>query len=378
MTSTLLAAICNGLSDFVDCSQVNITDIRSGSVVVEVHVTGIVDEDDANSVSAILSNFQVEIPDLFGPYSVNVQQSTEGGDTSASTLDGAWGTTGISLFAVALVVLIVIGMVIYQRRSNKRSDQANIAAKQENSQAAWDALLKKKPTRSQFNDQSEAGEVSSNEPSAPRRLRPILPKIKRNAVSDIPNDASHKDEKGISIGPRAAPNLQMPVLPPVSPGKGVGSESSQVPISPVKSAKQLPSSTIPQVPTFRKPSFNNDSSNGNIVGTEMRRPSNAYPFTNIDASTSNKMNFGGKAPSGGVQRLPTLGFPVPPKPPIFADPFSEQRRSNNLPPMMPGMPPPSIGRVGVRGMPPFPTRPSPRRNLPPGNKPQDRRDESNA
>ncbi|EGD76846.1 hypothetical protein PTSG_08193 [Salpingoeca rosetta] len=397
MTQRLIDAVCNATNSFVDCGQVNVTSLRAGSVIAEVSVDAIAEEIDADEVRRVISDFDVDLPASFGSYSVTVEQETENVSSGSSALDSTWGTAGVSLFAVALVVLIVVSVIVYRRRARNAASKSRVTVTHGNAQAAWDALkrdLTKPKTRVrdqaslvQFADRRASQTISPRQPMTQRtqRTKPSFPRVKRNAVADMPDSSpqpqtqthslkrSTSDSRGPGSplpgeGPRTAANLQMPTLPTSPAGRmdlpGQTTGGMAFPGSPVM---QAPTSSKTQVPTFQKPNFGSEKrSKGSPL---MQRKARGDPFGTLERGAN--MQGGGRtspvlSPPPGVQGTmrqgppPSLGFPVPPKPPTFADPFSEQRRTN-MPPMMPGMPPPSLGAAGPRtNMPSFPARPGPK------------------
>jgi len=438
----LIDAVCNATAAHIDCSQVNVTDLQAGSVIAEVTVSDIADSTDANAVQGVVGNFEVQIPAAFGAYSVAVEQEDNNVSSGSSAFDSTWGTAGVSLFAVALLVLAVVLVVVYKRRSNTASNKSRVTVTNDNAQAAWDALKRdlSKP-KGQVRDKAallnfpdrRASQTISPKPSTQRtttsgRSRPAFPRIKRNQVSDMSSSSEQAtpvkrttstSEQG-RHSPRTAANLQMPSLP-ISPNKP---ENPHLPGSTMTfpgsvGTAQAPSSTKTQVPTFQKPNFG--SSKRTKASPKMMRGSPAVdPFSSVDGVRRASSQRASPVPvtSPEAQPLshsqpqqqqprqastqpampntlprpqprsmpqgappPSLGFPVPPKPPTFADPFSnDNRRGNNgnngagrgggmgmmgpgtinMPPMMPGMPAPSLGGPGPRSnMPSFPARPGP-------------------
>jgi hypothetical protein len=380
-TQQVIDAICAALDNTVNCSQISVTDVRAGSVIVEVDISSVPQGDPLTNVQAALNDFLVDFPAAFGPFSlaVNTERSAPRGDN-----DYAWGVAGVVLVSVVVAIVIIGGFVAMHKHSkSKRQGSVSIAKNKvvpepnRNSipQVAWSGgraarpvatLPKTIPVRDDAALLAMSGQFSPQRRQNDNRLLDELSKdlgtwepMSSEAVSPNAQAAVRRvsstavDFNGKGSTKNSSPQAPRTTATLPRPGETTTARPMPFPVEPRTLNK--PTAQFPSDARL-SPAFGGSTGGGSVS-----------PIPPVQGSSTSERNAPFppvyKPPANGARSLPPIdfsssrtadpaqqgAFPKPPNPPAFSDPFAADGRNRRV--NFPSMPPP------VTGSPQMPRRP---------------------
>jgi hypothetical protein len=385
LTALVIASICAAVNHTIDCSQISVVGIRSGSVIVEVLISDIPAGDAVTAVETAISNFQVAFPSLLGAFSVAT--STESSRGREDDSDYEWGLAGVILVSCTVALLIAAGVYSVYRRGGQKAQVAVVnkpvvadVRRHSIPQVAWSggrsslsvpapktvlvrddaALLATSGqlgSQRRGNDNRLLDELSKDlgtwEPLSGERVPPAAQGALRRASEGLtavdfnPRKSRHAIADVPEIQQTVAP--QMPTRGGAAPRGMDGASPRPMPFAMeprplVRPTAQFPSDARPS------PAFGGDVP---LSTSPVPAPDKGVPFPPV----FKPLNVSGRgAPAVDALAFPTTkvdptagSFPKPPNPPAFSDPFATEGRGRRI--NFPSMPPP------VTGSPTMPRRP---------------------